>query len=168
MKKIKAFSTVALLGAALMFGSCKKDECKDIVCENSGICNVGICDCATGYEGESCETVQRDKYLRTAANTEDCVADYSTDVVAGTNIDEIKIKNLGNFICTNGDYYVTIKLSGSNSFTIPSQNVCDDVYTFTGSGTYTATGNDIVVNYSAVYDDANGDPVTDACTATID
>lgn len=62
MKMMKNISLTALLSVALIgsvtFTSCNRDECKDVVCQNGGVCNEddGSCTCATGYEGALCTT----------------------------------------------------------------------------------------------------------------
>ncbi len=60
MKQAKAivFTTILTLLAfgAIVYTSCKKDRCKDLVCQNGGTCNEGFCICAPGYTGTYCQT----------------------------------------------------------------------------------------------------------------
>src|SRR5688500_12054877 len=112
MKKIiTMFMTVAAFAAITTIttvSSCskEKDACEGIVCNNGGTCNDGSCTCTAGYEGNRCDSVSRTKFLRTAVTvTEDCSSgNYPTDIVAGSAINEIKIKNLGKYSCPT-DYY---------------------------------------------------------------
>lgn len=176
MKKTLRFLSIGLMAFGLMFTqSC--DKCKDVECQHTGTCDKGVCTCPpnaegelcetckTGYEGDDCNTEMRKKFLRTAASvSEVCGSNnytYNTDIVAGSAINEIKIKNVGNYNCTSGDYYVVATVNGSN-LTIASQSVC--ATTFSGSGSYSATNSKVTVTYTATY----GTPsVTDNCTMTI-
>jgi len=170
MKKIiMSFMSIASIAAILTISSCAKDEdkCKNVTCQNSGTCVDGTCNCTAGYEGTNCETVARTKFLKTAANvSEDCTSvTYVTDIVTGTNIDELKVKNLGNYSCPSGDYYVVAKVTGAN-LTIESQSFCNvggtNVYTVTGTGTINTTTHAVTITYHVT---ATG--VNDNCVATI-
>jgi hypothetical protein len=60
MKSIKhivlgAFLTLSAFSAVL-YTSCGKDACKDVVCNNGGTCTDGLCTCPTGFIGTNCET----------------------------------------------------------------------------------------------------------------
>ncbi len=46
----------------LTYTSCNPDKCKAITCAYGGVCTDGECTCATGYEGNQCEKVTRDKF----------------------------------------------------------------------------------------------------------
>lgn len=48
--------------SALLFTSCVKDPCRDVVCLNSGTCLDGTCLCQDWYEGANCGTEERAKY----------------------------------------------------------------------------------------------------------
>ena len=56
--KLVALSALLTVSAfcAVIYTSCKKDDCKDVVCNHGGTCSGGSCICPTGYEGTSCET----------------------------------------------------------------------------------------------------------------
>jgi len=60
MKSIKtiALSAFVTLGAffTVLYTSCTKDECKDVVCQHGGTCSNGSCVCPTGYIGTNCQT----------------------------------------------------------------------------------------------------------------
>jgi len=88
------FSTVTLT-------SCKEDKCKATNCAYGGVCNEdGSCTCQTGYEGERCETITRDKFKGAWRVTEDGTssnpAQYSASIEDGKNIDEVIIHNFYN------------------------------------------------------------------------
>lgn len=64
--KLIQFSLLVGLSAALAFSGCKKEEddpCKNVVCQNGGTCNGGSCACASGYEGTTCGTEMRAKFI---------------------------------------------------------------------------------------------------------
>ncbi|MEY2829533.1 MAG: hypothetical protein RIQ33_1392 [Bacteroidota bacterium] len=164
MKKIKFFAfalmTVLSVASVTYFNSCKKDPCKDVVCNNGGTCVDGTCSCTTGYEGTTCETEMRTKYLVSSTSfTEACNggSTYNMTISKGSSINEVIIENLGNYSCTSGTYTVKATINGT-VLTIPSQTVCSTV--FSGSGTI-ANGK-VSISYKATY----GTPsVTDDCTA---
>jgi hypothetical protein len=105
MKSIKqlAFSAALTISAfgAVFYTSCNKDECKDVVCQNSGTCNAddGSCTCATGYEGNNCETKSIDKFVKQwsasdkEATTTTTIPTYVSAIVAGSTATQIKISN---------------------------------------------------------------------------
>jgi len=174
MKKVSiiglSFLSVLTVATVLFFQSCNTDECKDVVCLNGGACVAGACVCDAGYDGTDCDHQIREDYLRVGATaTENCVGfdppDYTVDIVEGTGNDEFRIKNLGNYACAIGDYYVVCTVSTSTDFTISNQTVCSGGLTFTGSGDIDSNGN-VTVNYTATYDPGTG-TVTDDCTVII-
>ena len=69
MKQIKNILLTALLTilvfSAVIYTSCHKDKCKDVVCLNKGVCDNGKCFCLTGYEGPRCDTLSRNKFIYT-------------------------------------------------------------------------------------------------------
>ena len=132
----------------------------------AGIVSVSSCTktCDPGYEGTDCKTEMRTKFLKTAVTvTEDCSSTtYSSDIINGSSISEVKIKNLGNYTCPSGDYYVVATVDGS-TLTIAQQGLCNvggtNVYTITGTGT--VANNVVTITYHVT---ATG--VDDNCVAT--
>ncbi len=103
--KMKTFLLTAMgvfaLFSAVTLTSCKEDKCKVTVCAYGGVCNDdGSCTCQTGYEGERCEVITRDKFKGAWRVTEDGTksnpAQYAVSVEDGNNIDEVKIRNFNN------------------------------------------------------------------------
>lgn len=155
---MKSFKQIAL-GAALTIGafgtvlytSCNPDPCKDVVCNNGGTCNEGNCVCATGYEGTKCETASRDKFVKTwsasdkEATTTTTVPTYTSAIIGGTGITEIKISKFSDAFFTN-DVIATVN---GNVATIASQQPDNDgYYVTTGTGTYDATTKKINWTYT--------------------
>ncbi|MBL7774086.1 MAG: hypothetical protein JNM95_14575 [Chitinophagaceae bacterium] len=63
---VASFLAIGALSTTF-FTSCNPDPCKDVVCNNGGVCDeiTGTCSCPSGYEGASCDTRTKTKYLGT-------------------------------------------------------------------------------------------------------
>ena len=154
MKSIRniAFSALLALGAftTVTYTACNPDECKDVVCNNGGSCVDGTCNCATGYEGTKCETEVRKKFIKTwtASDKETVSGDnlptYTSSIVAGTNITEVKISKFSNDFFTK-DVIATIS---GNKIIIASQIPDNDGYKVAGEGTINTTDGKITWSYS--------------------
>lgn len=59
MRHTRIIFTTAILTlltfGAIVYSSCQKDRCKNLVCQHGGSCVNGFCACATGYTGDFCE-----------------------------------------------------------------------------------------------------------------
>lgn len=102
MKKL-LLSAVGILAAfsALTLTSCEEDKCKSVVCAYNGQCNDdGSCTCVTGYEGERCETISRNKFKGVWTVQEDGTTSnptsYAVTIENGIEIDQVSIKNMYN------------------------------------------------------------------------
>ena len=154
MKSIRniAFSALLAVGAFSMvtYTACNKDECKDVVCQNGGTCVSGTCNCATGYEGTNCETQVRAKFVKTWTASDkditngDDLATYTSSIVNGTAITEVKISNFSDDYFNN-DIKATVS---GNTITIPSQQPDNDMYYVEGSGTYNSADKKITWTYT--------------------
>lgn len=160
MKKVKIYLMTAMLGVAslsMVLTSCETDECEKVVCENNGVCDPvdGSCDCPVGYEGTTCATLSRDKFIGTYTGSEACTIGtdtYSIQITANSNDIKFNIINLYN------QSFTAIADANGNSFTIPSQTVGAGV---TASGSGSITGNSISITYTLT--DAT---TTNTCTYT--
>lgn len=169
MKNLKSIlvSGLLALGAfgTLTFTSCNQDECKDVVCNNGGTCNEedGSCLCASGYEGDLCETLSRFRFLNsgttatyiTGIGQDGCyAAGYTMTINPGANGDEIIINNFagyGNSATVSG-----VKVDGTNfskagtitagSVTLSNINGTVSENGQTISFSYTATDNNTSIN----------------------
>ncbi len=96
---ITSLSTL-LLFSAVLFNACEPDICKNVSCAYGGTCKDGSCMCQTGYEGEHCETITREKFLGIWNVNEDGtitpVSQYSINIKTGDKINEVKINNFQN------------------------------------------------------------------------
>lgn len=152
-------ASLAFIGVT--FNAC--DACKDVTCENGGTCVEGDCDCATGYEGTSCETEKRAKFISGYSVSEVCGPDnfsYPITVSASTtDVSKILISNFGSYGAT---VTATVDDSGT-SITIAEQTVAVTGGSLTVSGTGTISGDVLTINYN-VADGTTTDNCTKTCT----
>jgi hypothetical protein len=143
---LSAFITISAFGAVL-YTSCNKDECKDVVCQNGGTCSGGTCTCPTGVGGTNCETIFRttyaNSYVGNGSDNDTPPSTYTNFKVTlsatGTDLTKMEMvmkDNVGNAIFTAPVTLSDIKTTGS-VFTITSTSA--DGYTYTGSGNVTGT-----------------------------
>lgn len=133
---ITALGTI-LLFFAVAFNSCKEDLCKNVSCAYGGTCKDGSCMCQTGYEGDHCETVTREKFKGIWNVNEDgtitSIAQYAVSIVNGDKINEVKITNFqNNFI------EPVVGVAYKDTLTIPYQ-VFSNGYKVEGWATITDT-----------------------------
>ncbi len=102
LKKI-LITALGTLSVALSFTyvSCNPDKCKTIVCAHNGVCDRGICTCPSGYEGASCETISRDKFIGNWAVYEKGsitnAAQYPVSIERVNKITDVIIRNFYNY-----------------------------------------------------------------------
>jgi len=97
-----------------------EDKCvtHHVVCYNGGYCtgNTGLCTCTSGYEGDSCQTLSREKFLESSGDsaslwdaTDTCgtlVYQYTIRMEPGSDNRTLEIYNIralsvSNFITAN-------------------------------------------------------------------
>lgn len=154
-------SLIIGLTATMALSSCKKDACDDVVCLNGATCNDGSCACAGGYEGTTCGTEVRGKFLSTYNVTEACPTgnfNYQiTITTSSTGVDRVIINNFGG-------YGVSVPGSASgSSLTIPNQQVDlqGTAATFSGSGQL--NGNILTISYT-ISSGSSSETCTKTCT----
>ncbi|MBX7053054.1 MAG: calcium-binding EGF-like domain-containing protein [Flavobacteriales bacterium] len=122
---------------ALALLSCNKDNtdpCENVVCQNGGTCTEGTCYCTAGYEGASCETEQRNKFIGSYSTTQLCdtIQDhyFFTITSSGTSVSNVVVGNFG------GIGGVLLASINGSEMTIPSQTISSAgvSYLFNGSG----------------------------------
>ena len=174
--KIASFYSLSLflgkiglvLSLLLCLSSCKKDPCKDITCQNGGTCNdTGLCECAAGYEGTMCEVAIAKRFVGNYHAMYDCVSADNTvaiEMQPGTNPLALTVRNLGDYLCPDGDYLIMAAISHDTLF-LQNQPVCITTSTpsgYTFSGFAKLKGDSLKMTYTVVY---SGN--TDNCHATL-
>lgn len=153
MKSIRNIALSALLSVGafttITYTACTQDECKDVVCQNGGACVSGNCNCTTGYEGTSCETEVRAKFVKTwTASDKDIssgkdLSTYNSNIVNGSGILDVKVSNFSGLFVSD----VKATVSG-NTITISSQEPDADGYYVEGTGTYNSADGTISWTYT--------------------
>jgi len=141
MKNFKLLSlAVAFTFGIAALNSCTEDKCKDVTCSNGGVCMDGTCDCADGYEGTTCQTEQRAKFLgnySVSAGTVSCDSTGNDIINQGA---PVSISTSSSSISKVSIVFAGISLTG----TVNGSNITVDQATlnnFTYSGTGSINGN---------------------------
>jgi hypothetical protein len=141
------FGALVLAGGMFLTGCA--DECKDVICTN-GECVAGDCVCDAGYEGLDCSVALNAKFSGTYGLTETCQpsgqATYSITVAPKSGS-----QTLVNFtgLWEEAQAIVSAEVAeNGTSFTIASQPLGTRPETISGSGTITADGGTITLNYT--------------------
>ncbi len=71
---LTALLTIALF-AGVSYTACKKDRCQNVICLNLGQCDNGACLCPVGFEGDRCQRLSRDKFIKTFNGYDTCTID---------------------------------------------------------------------------------------------
>lgn len=150
MKKLRNILVASLLtvGAfsALVMTSCNPDPCKDVVCSNGGTCTDGSCACPVGYEGETCATESRAKFVKSWSAADNDGTNnlvYTCAVANAMTVTNVIISN------TFSDSYFVNNINASvngNTITIPSQQPDNDGFAVAGTGTF--SNNKIIWSYT--------------------
>jgi hypothetical protein len=164
MKNLRTILTATALTLGLFtvtFTACTPDPCKNVVCDNGGTCDAnGACVCPAGFEGTTCATLSRDKFIGIFNGSETCTIGTDTYAVTTTpNSDKTKF-NIQNLY--NQSTITAIANANGNAFTIPSQTVAANVV---GSGSGTITGNNITITYT-VTTGTGATAISNTCTFT--
>ncbi|MCW3122286.1 MAG: hypothetical protein JWQ38_1778 [Flavipsychrobacter sp.] len=140
MKPIRSILLTAILTilafSSVTYMACHKDKCVDIACKNNGACENGHCSCPTGYEGDRCEVMTSDKFIKTF-NGHDLCNINDTNVtnqysVLFTSIPEKPLEfRMSNFL-NNMDDSAACTIRSLDSFTFIGSN---NGTTFSGYGT---------------------------------
>ena len=112
----------------ILLTSCQKNSnpgsshFKCVTCANGGVCRNDTCRCNSGFEGITCETETRQKFMGTWNVTEEIGFDtvhYSIDIQNDTSFTYVQISNLD-----NGVFFSRVRASVSgDTLTIPMQYI---------------------------------------------
>lgn len=120
MKLIRHINIAILFGLSIiLFVSCERRNCNNVVCPFGQVCSNGLCLCPNGYEGSDCQTLSSDKYTGNYIVYENCpnstmgnpIGQYNTYIGADPNYpSQMIIYNLFN----QGSAIVNIYTDASN------------------------------------------------------
>lgn len=158
MVKIKRAKILFLFGiTVLLFASCERRNCNNVVCPLGQTCVNGICLCQNGYEGTDCQTLSSDKYVGNYIVYESCpnsntgnpFGQYNTYIGPDPNYpNQIIIYNLLN----QGSAYANIYTDGSNqgnTLIVRTQNLGS--ITIYGEGNYNPSTRQIVITFEYTF-----------------
>jgi len=138
MKQIH-LALVLALSTITVLSSCKKDDpCDNVVCQNGGTCNDGSCACATGYEGTTCATEVRAKFIGSYTGNFACPGNNFTVNMTINN----SAQGITSVVFSDGADTWVGTVSGS-SVTIATQTISGGT---TISGTGQLAGNILTLN----------------------
>ena len=130
---------------AVIYTSCTPDKCKAIACAYGGSCEEGACKCRAGYEGPTCETVTRSKFLGFWSVKEQGsvtpLRQYPLSIEKDTAVTGVFIKNIYNYFSTQK---VRAYVQG-DTIIIPNQQLMGKVIFGKGYLSSVAPGNNNVI-----------------------
>lgn len=167
MKNLKTILTATALTLGLFtvtFTSCTEDLCKNVTCLNGGNCDAnGACVCPAGFEGTTCQTLSRDKFVGTYNCSDACTTgsgSYVNTITASNDSVKVNLSNASGLSTALGTTTSVYGTCAGNKITIPSQSVVGATAT-TIAGSGTMTGNVIAATYTVTVGTVN-----DACIGT--
>ena len=151
--------------AVLLFccHSCTVEQCIGVACKQ-GTCIHGTCNCNSGYEGPSCDTIIRNKFIgnftvsSSCFNTETYVS--RIDYITSTNLTQVSIENMINLNIT-----VTADINGSTGLTISQQTESGGGQTWIISGYGSISSDRQTITLNMTYYDTES-KITENCTET--
>lgn len=153
----------ALLIALVSFFACNsdKDNCADVNCGANGFCDNGKCVCDKGFEGTSCATEIRQKYLGSwkvkevpcvydscgRINTINC-PDFNLTISEDPALKyKFIVKNFGNY---GSNVQVGASVTGSTDFVLDTTTVgtSNPKAVFVGNGYFDNAKNRVIIRYT--------------------
>lgn len=105
---MKYFYLLLIIMVPFFMGCKKEDPCDDKNCPSTAVCIEGVCDCIEGYEGASCETEMRDKFLGSYTGTITETWDGGSQIIAedatltvvssGVAVNKVSVNTLGEVV----------------------------------------------------------------------
>lgn len=159
--KLSLLAGVIVTGIALL--SCNTDPCEKVSCKNGGVATASAdnkscpCACAVGYTGDSCQTTVlstlTSKVWSATRVKNDTIkpTPYSVTITAdGSSLTNIKIQNIGNYVCNPGGTDVFSKAIIKSATKIDFDTTAQCGYSFIGSGAKQSDGS-WVFTYNVKY-----------------
>ena len=149
---VTAFLTIGIF-SAILYSACSKDNCNNVACQNGGSCDGGNCICASGFEGNRCQTPSRDKWIGNYNGGDSCGTDgnhqYPIHLLAVLNKPtQMVMENILNN--TNDSAICNVYATDSFSF-----NGSNNSVTYRGSGRI--SNDSLFMSYHVQYDTMNYD-----------
>ena len=159
---------MALMGVSstLLYTSCEKDSCVDLVCKNGGTCADNFCRCKTGYEGAECEIKLSSRFIGKWSGLYRCSIESVRDSLGPTVRDTLTI-----FQVTEPDR-VGLVFKRMRNDTLFGTATSDEILinnrnTSIGANSYRLTYNGNALNYVNIRTrDANVPSSQTTCTYT--
>jgi hypothetical protein len=115
--------------STILYTSCEKNACNNVVCHNGGSCSMGTCRCPTGVEGYQCQSLTSARYVGIYAGYSQCdnlASTYDTVTITTDNLPlnqvavrmkSIKPKVLYGYIENNQSTYSIVVTNNDSSAT---------------------------------------------------
>jgi hypothetical protein len=160
MKRLFIGSTsLLILFIIICVYACNKKPCGDYTCYNKGILLYDTdnckCICPANTRGENCEVNLIDSIDGDYNTIDTCTMINSISKIIQLDDSTFNLKNLGDFTCSGGDYYIKFVIK-NDLINIDSQYVCPtlgtfDGYLFFGSGIIDYETKKIIIDYTVNY-----------------
>ena len=156
MKPIRTILLTAFLTlfvfSVVVYTSCNKNKCDKVICLNLGACDGGNCVCPTGFEGNRCQILSRDKFIFTYNGGDSCTGKITGKVfnkyplyILAVLTDSVSM-NMKNFLGNPQDS-ATCTIQSTDSFTFQGSN---NSTTFSGTGKL--SNDSLWMTYHVVHD----------------
>lgn len=145
-KSLLAFFAAGIAAVTFSISSCTVDPCKDVSCGANGECVEGDCVCDAGYEGTTCATEWRAKFIGTASlsGTVACPVSGNGTFPATAFTMSNSSQGVTMFTINGAGLVFVATTTSSTSFTIASTTINN--LTYTGSGQISGTNVSITLN----------------------
>lgn len=166
MKKCVLISIIISV-ILVVFFACNKLPCDDITCYNKSITVFDTdhcyCNCLASTRGEFCEINLVDSLSGNYEQIDSCNLIESTKQVVQVDTSHFNIVNLGNYVCSAGDYTIQLNIVDT-VIKIDSQQVCGTPgnYLFFGKGSVNYITKKLNIKYYVSYFSGGGNQI-DTC-----
>jgi len=135
---LKIYSIILLAIALTFIGCVGEDLCENITCLNEGICNNGDCECPLGFEGATCETESRTKFLGFYIYDSGTCTNFSPSLEFVADTSNVTALIVTSISSSGSSLETSFSLETANSVTTSSGLLkgvySDNTFTLTGFG----------------------------------